>query len=277
MLARHETIELLARYGLEPRRSLGQNFLVDPHVVEQIVEFADVDQTRDVVEIGPGLGTMTRLLVESGCHVVAVEKDTRLVGLLRDELVDRSGGPRIVEADAMTVDWSSLLEDGEDWTMVANLPYNVAVPLLMHVLATAPMITRAVVMVQKEVADRLTAGPSGRTIGAPTIHMAWYADARTAFDVPPTAFHPEPRVVSTVIDVRRRRPPSTSVTVADVMVLVDRAFRKRRKMLRSSIGDLVDATTFDLAGTDPTLRPEMLALDDWVALAEAVHRTNAES
>lgn len=276
MLERRETLDLLARYGVEPRRALGQNFVVDPQLVERIVEFAGVDATSDVVEIGPGLGTMTRLLVREARRVVAVEKDPNLVRLLREQLADGPGVPEIIEADAMGVDWTVLLDGADEWTMVANLPYNVAVPLLMNVLDTAPMITRAVVMVQKEVADRLTASPGGRTIGAPTIHMAWYAHARTAFDVPPSAFHPQPRVVSTVMDVRRRPPPSRSVTVDDLMTLVDRAFQKRRKMLRSSIGGLVDVETFDRAGIDATSRPETLSLDDWVALAEAVRLDRAD-
>lgn len=273
-MERRETLDLLARYGVAPRRSLGQNFVVDPQLVERIVGLADVDENSDVVEIGPGLGTMTRLLVKNARRVVAVEKDAGLARLLRDELGTADRRLQLVEADAMSVDWSGLLDPDSEWLLVANLPYNVAVPVLMHVLDNAPMVTRAVVMVQKEVADRLTASPGGRTIGAPTIHMAWFASATAAFDVPPTAFHPEPRVVSTVMDIRRRESPSSSVDVSDVMSLVDRAFAQRRKMLRSSLGRTVGEEVFERAGIDPTLRPEQLGLADWVALSETVRATS---
>lgn len=270
MLDRQATLALLARHGLEPRRSLGQNFVVDVQLVEEIVEVARVDRNTDVVEIGPGLGSMTRLLVASARRVVAIEKDATLFPLLDERLADVRDTVELVEADAMTVDWSGLLGVGSEWVLVANLPYNVAVPLIMRIMGDAPMVRRAVVMVQKEVADRLTAGPGGRTIGAPTIHLAWYARARTLIDVPPTSFHPPPRVDSAVMEIMRRPPPSDSVEVGPVMDLVDKAFRQRRKMLRSSLGKVVESTSFDVAGIDPTARPEELSLEQWVTLAEAV-------
>lgn len=261
---------LLARHGIVPRRSLGQNFVVDPLLVETIVERAGVDRRSDVVEIGPGLGAMTRVLARASRRVVAVEKDESLIPLLRDRLGEDLDRVQLVAGDALVIDWSELLTGDVEWLLVANLPYNVSVPLIMHVMRTAPMITTAVVMVQKEVADRLTASPGGRTIGAPTIHLAWYARARTLMDVPPESFHPEPRVFSAVVEIRRREQPSRSVGVDDMMTLVDAAFRQRRKMLRSSLAALVDAVSFDRAGIDPMSRPERLSLQDWVRLAEEV-------
>lgn len=271
MSERARARRLLARHGISPRRALGQNFVVDPVLIDRIVTRAEVDESTDVVEIGPGLGAMTRVLARSARRVVAVEKDESLIPVVRDQLGDDIASVRLVAGDATEIDWSELLQGGSEWLLVANLPYNVAVPLIMHVMRTAPMVTRAVVMVQKEVADRLTAVPGGRTIGAPTVHLAWYAQARTLMDVPPESFHPEPRVQSAVVEILRRTRPSQSIEVDDMMALVDTAFRQRRKMLRSSLGRLVPVGVFERAGIDPTSRPEGLSLHDWVRLTEELH------
>lgn len=268
MLGRRETMSLLERYGIEPSRSLGQNFVVDPQLVERIVDVSQLNGRTNVVEIGPGLGSMTRLLALRSGKVVAVEKDTSLLPLLRERVQDLADRVEVVRADALTVDWTALLGSGLEWTLVANLPYNVAVPLIMSVMHTAPMIRTAMVMVQKEVADRLAASPGGRTIGAPTIHLAWFARARTVIDVPPESFHPRPRVYSAVVEIIRTPTPSNSVGVDDVMRLVNAAFHQRRKMLRSSLGALVGGPAFHEAGVDPTARPETLSLDQWIALTE---------
>lgn len=273
---RSETIRALVRHGIEPRRSLGQNFVVDTHVIEEIVARAGVDLMTDVVEIGPGLGSMTTLLADASRRLVAVEKDDSLFTVLSETFADRTADVTLVSADAMDVDWADLLAGSDDWVLVANLPYNVSVPLIMGVMERAPMVSRAFVMVQREVADRLTATPGGRTIGAPTIHLAWYAAAAVVMHVPPRVFHPEPNVDSAVVELRRRRAPSISVTIDDVMGLVDMAFRQRRKMLRSSIGRVVDAAAFQRAGVEATARPETLDLDDWVALAESVRPTRVD-
>ena len=161
------------------------------------------------------------------------------------------------------------MTDGHRWTLVANLPYNVAVPVVMEVLERAPLVDRLVVMVQQEVAERLVATPGGRTIGIPSIKVAWYGDARIAATVGPDVFVPKPRVMSSVVVVTRHPPPSGRVGPAEVFALVAQAYRQRRKMLRSTLGDRVSAERFAAAGVLPTARPEELAVEDWVRLAEA--------
>ena len=280
MLGPDEVRELLGRHGLAARKSLGQNFVADPSVVEWIAEQAGVGPGDPVVEVGPGLGSLTLALAATGAHVLALEKDDGLVPVLRDVL-RASGvaeGPgdgevTVRPADALEVDWSELL--GADtapgsWTLVANLPYNVAVPVVMSVLAHAPAVGRLVVMVQKEVADRLAAGPGGRTIGLPSLRTAWYASARVLGDVPPEAFVPQPRVVSSVVAIERHAAPSTLVGPDDALGLAERAYHQRRKMLRATLGGQLPEGALEAAGIDPQARPESLGIADWARLAEVV-------
>ncbi len=295
MLGTSEVRALLDRHGLSARRSLGQNFVADPNTVRRIVRLAGVGSGDRVVEVGPGLGSLTLALAGAGAQVLAVEKDTDLVPVLEEVLGgSASTGPvavgegrvRLVPADALTVDWPGLLAAGLDgsgdgpapvrWTLVANLPYNVAVPVIMGVLQGAAAVERLVVMVQKEVADRLVATPGGRTIGIPTIKVAWYGGARVLATVPPEVFVPRPRVMSAVVGIDRRPPPSTQVGPSDVFPLVERAYHQRRKMLRSTLGAVVPAGAFDRAGIGPTARPEELGVLEWARLAGAVQELAGE-
>ena len=261
---------MLRRHGLDPRRSLGQNFVVDPGTVEGIAELAQAGPGDHVVEIGPGLGSLTLALHATGATVLAVEKDRTLVPVLHDVLAGRgAAGVEVVQADALEVDWQELLgtRDAGTWKLVANLPYNVAVPLVMGVLRGAPMVDRLVVMVQREVAERLAARPGGRVVGVPSIKVAWYAHAEVLQLVPPEVFVPQPRVESAVIAITRRPPPSTAVGPAQVFPLVERAYQQRRKMLRATLGGMLDPADFERAGVAPTSRPEELDVADWAALA----------
>jgi 16S rRNA (adenine1518-N6/adenine1519-N6)-dimethyltransferase len=172
--------------------------------------------------------------------------------------------------DATALDWPELLAGDRRWKLVANLPYNVAVPVIVSVLAGAPMVTELLVMVQREVAERLVASPGGRTIGIPTIKVAWWADASIVGSVPPEVFVPRPRVTSALVAMRRRPPPSELVGPAEVFALAERAYGQRRKMLRSTLGGVVAAEHFAAAGVAPTARPEELGVGDWAALAEAI-------
>ena len=295
MLGTSEVRALLDRHGLSARRSLGQNFVADPNTVRRIVRLAGVGSGDRVVEVGPGLGSLTLALAGAGAQVLAVEKDADLVPVLEEVLGgSASTGPvavgagrvRVVPADALTVDWPGLLAAGLDgsgdgpapvrWTLVANLPYNVAVPVIMGVLQGAAAVDRLVVMVQKEVADRLVATPGGRTIGIPTIKVAWYGGARVLATVPPEVFVPRPRVMSAVVGIDRRPPPSTEVGPSDVFPLVERAYHQRRKMLRSTLGAVVPAGAFDRAGIGPTARPEELGVLEWARLAGAVRELAGE-
>jgi 16S rRNA (adenine1518-N6/adenine1519-N6)-dimethyltransferase len=270
-----EIRDLLERHGLEARRSLGQNFVADPNTVAHIARLAGVGPGDRVVEVGPGLGSLTLALSETGAEVLAVEKDRTLLpvldevlGLVADDGAER-GSVRVVEGDALAVDWDELLGPDE-WVLVANLPYNVAVPVVMRVLATAPQVRRLVVMVQLEVAERLCAEPGDRTIGVPSIKLAWWGSARVLTTVPPEVFVPRPRVQSAVVGIERRDPPPTAVGPDEVFPLVEEAYRQRRKMLRSTIGRRIGPAVFETAGIDPQLRPERLGLDDWVRLATAL-------
>ncbi len=302
MLGAGEITELLERYGLTARKALGQNFVADPNTVMKIARLAQVGPGDRVVEIGPGLGSLTLALADTGAHVLAVEKDETLLPVLSDVLnLYGAKEVQVVQADALTVNWPELLSsanpssdqavaDSEDtgntgntgnteefqWTLVANLPYNTAVALIMGVLADAPMVQRMVVMVQSEVADRLVAGPGGRTIGIPSIRLAWFARAELLATVPPEVFIPRPRVTSALVGITRREPPSTVVSESDLMALVARAYSQRRKMLRSTLGKAVSAAAFEAAGIAGTSRPEELDVVAWARLTEAVNANPVE-
>jgi 16S rRNA (adenine1518-N6/adenine1519-N6)-dimethyltransferase len=268
VLGANEVQELLRQHGLDARKSLGQNFVADPNTVVRIARLAAVGPGDRVVEVGPGLGSLTLALADTGAQVLALEKDRSLVPVLEEVLASRQvHDVRVVTADALEVDWSTVLGDDGPWTLVANLPYNVAVPIVMSVLEQASAVQHLVVMVQKEVAERLVAGPGGRTVGIPSIRVAWYASAEMLGTVPPEVFVPRPRVTSALVGMTRRPPPSTEVGADEVFRLVGVAYRQRRKMLRSTLGSRVSAEAFDLAGIAPTARPEELSVQDWAALA----------
>jgi 16S rRNA (adenine1518-N6/adenine1519-N6)-dimethyltransferase len=271
LLRSAELRSILDRHGLDARRSLGQNFVVDPSTVEQIAAWSGVGPDRPAVEVGPGLGSLTLALAATGADVLAVEKDAALVQVLA-ELLPAHGAPgvRVVEGDALEVDWSELLAGPPGpWTLVANLPYNVAVPIVMRLLQSVPEVQRLVVMVQLEVAERLAAGPGGRVVGVPSIKVAWYGSAEVLGRVPPEVFVPPPRVESAVVRIDRRPPPSGAVRPGEVFRLVETAYRQRRKMLRSTLAAVVAPEAFDQSGVAPTARPEELGVGQWAALAEA--------
>lgn len=276
---------LLARHGLDARRALGQNFVADPHTVEHIAALARVGPGDHVVEIGPGLGSLTLALADTGAQVLAIEKDIALVPVLDEVLREHgldaaeagagAGAVQVVTADALELDWVEVLGGAASWVLVANLPYNVAVPIIMSVLEHAPAVQRMVVMVQKEVADRLVAEPGGRTVGVPSMRVAWYASAELLGTVAPEVFIPRPRVTSALVGLTRRPPPTERIGPGPVLALVGTAYRQRRKMLRSTLGGAVPAAAFEVAGVAPTARPEELGIGDWARLAVAVRDETA--
>jgi 16S rRNA (adenine1518-N6/adenine1519-N6)-dimethyltransferase len=276
VLGAREISELLERHGLDARRSLGQNFVADPNTVVRIARLAGVGPGDHVVEVGPGLGSLTLALADTGATVLALEKDAGLLPVLREVLDDHGAAAvQVVEADALAVDWAALLGVASPWALVANLPYNVAVPIIMSVLEHAPAVQRLVVMVQKEVAERLVASPGGRTVGIPSMRVAWYAESELLGTVPPEVFVPRPRVTSALVGMVRRDPPTTELGPDEVFPLVEAAYRQRRKMLRSTLGRLVPAEAFERAGVAPTARPEELGVGQWAALALAVRALRA--
>lgn len=255
---------LLDSVGAQPRRSLGQNFVADPNTVRRIVRLAEVGAGDAVVEIGPGVGSLTLALREVGATVFAVEIDAALAAVVSN-LFD--GGVTVLNADALAVDWPSVLGDQERWTLVANLPYNVGTTIVLDVLERAPMVDSLLIMVQQEVAQRLVAGPGSKTYGIPSVKLAWWADAKIVGSVPPTVFVPQPRVESSLVRVVRHTRSPEEVSRSSVERLVDTAFGQRRKMLRKSLAAHLDQQAFDLAGIESTARPESVGIEGWIALA----------
>ncbi len=220
-----------------------------------------------VVEVGPGLGALTAGLVAAGCQVVAVEVDQGLVKALEAQFPDDP--VTVVHHDALTVDWDQIAPAEHDWAMVANLPYNVATPLVLDVLDFVPQVTSMLVMVQREVAERLVAGPGSSNYGIPSVKVAYWATGQLVAKVPPSVFLPQPRVESALVRLVRHEEPPYTEPIGPVFELVRAAFGKRRKMLRKSLSGLVTAEQFDDAGVASDLRPEQLHVASWCALAKA--------
>ena len=263
-LTRAQVSEQLARIDRHPSRALGQNFVVDPNTVRRIARLAGVGPGDRVVEVGPGLGSLTLALVETGAEVTAVEIDRHLVPLLRENVAGT--GVTVVEADAMKLDWAGLLGDGP-WSLVANLPYNVATPLVADVLDGVPAVQRLLVMVQKEVGERLAARVGDDAYGAVSVKVAYWAEAKVVGLVPPTVFLPRPNVDSALVAIERRAAPATDAPRDRLFELVRAGFGQRRKMLRRSLAALVRPEDFEAAGVRPEARAEELDVEAWGRLA----------
>jgi len=263
-----ELRDLLDRYEITPSRALGQNFVVDPNTIERIVALAGIRPGDNVIEVGPGLGSLTGSLADAGAHVVAIEADRHLLAPLGEVVGTRD--VQVVHADAMAVAWGDLLDDRTGWKLVANLPYNLATPLVLHVLDDVPQIGELWVMVQREVGQRLVAEPGSSAMGIPTLRVGYWADGEIVARVPASVFHPRPRVESVVVALRRRADPAAAADPARLFELVRTAFRGRRKMLRRSLAALADEDAFRAAGVASESRPQELALADWDRLALAV-------
>jgi 16S rRNA (adenine1518-N6/adenine1519-N6)-dimethyltransferase len=255
-LTRREVTDLLARADRHPSRALGQNFVVDPNTVRKIAALAGVGHGDRVIEVGAGLGSLTLALRETGAAVTAVEVDHHLTPLLRE--VVEPAGATVVEADAMTLDWQALL-GGERWVLVANLPYNIATPLVADLLDTVPQVDRMLVMVQREVGERLAAHVGDEQYGAVSVKVAYWATAKVVGKVPATVFLPQPKVESALVAITRRPEPAAEVDFA----LVRAGFNQRRKMLRRSLAGLVDDAAFACVGVRPEARAEELDVDAW--------------
>jgi 16S rRNA (adenine1518-N6/adenine1519-N6)-dimethyltransferase len=265
--------ELLDRHDLRPSRALGQNFLVDPNTARRIVRLGAVEADDDVLEIGPGVGSLTVALAEAGASVTALELDRHLIPAL-EEVVAELPNVRVVQGDALTADLATLLPEREHgWKLIANLPYNLATPMVARVLEEAPTVTSLLVMVQREVGERLAASAGGRDYGAISVKVAYYGRAKVVGAVPRTVFIPTPNVDSVLIRIDRHAAPPVDVPSTDALFALVRAgFAQRRKMLRRSLQpQLADRTIAVLegAGIDPQSRAEALDLDAWAALARS--------
>lgn len=265
---------LLEEHGLAPKRSLGQNFVVEPGTVRRIVRLAEVAAGDRVVEIGAGLGSLTLALAEAGAIVTAVEIDRGLAAALREVTADEPD-VTVVEGDALRLDWNALLAGAPAWKLVANLPYNVATPLVADLLDGVPAITSMLVMVQKEVGERLVAGVGDDAYGAVSVKVAYWATARLVGVVNPEVFLPRPNVVSALVRIDRRAEPAVPATVPAVpptalFALVRAGFNQRRKMLRRSLAGRVEPADFEAAAVRPDARAEELDVAAWGRLAHAV-------
>ncbi|MBO0839521.1 MAG: 16S rRNA (adenine(1518)-N(6)/adenine(1519)-N(6))-dimethyltransferase RsmA [Sciscionella sp.] len=266
---------LARRLGIRPTKKLGQNFVHDPNTVRRIVATAEVSPSDVVLEVGPGLGSLTLALLPNCRQVIAVEIDPTLARALPETARQYAGAlaGRLLVRQEDAIRTCVRQYHNLPTALVANLPYNVAVPVLLHLLAELPSISSGLVMVQAEVADRLVARPGGRIYGAPSVKLAWYARVRKAGSVPRTVFWPVPNVDSAL--VRFERVPARSPVDRDVLFsLVDGAFQQRRKTLRAALAEWagsVDASTrlLDAAGIASTARGEQLSVDDFVRLAES--------
>ena len=267
--------EIAARLDLRPTKQRGQNFVVDANTVRRIVRAAELTGDDVVLEVGPGLGSLTLGLLEVADHVVAVEIDELLAGELprtvAERMPERADRLDVVTADAMRV--TALPRTPT--AVVANLPYNVAVPVLLHLLATFPEWQRGLVMVQSEVADRIVAPPGSKIYGVPSVKTAWYAGAARAGSVSPTVFWPVPNVDSGLVALRRREHPVTTASREQVFAVVDAAFGQRRKMLRSALSGFAGSSAaaveaLEAAGVDPRARGEVLDVTAFARIAEAL-------
>ena len=259
-------MRLLSEHGIRPSRALGQNFVADPNTVERIVRIAGVTPGTRVIEIGAGLGSLTLALAAAGASVIALELDRRLVEVVRS--TTEGLDVEVLAADAMTVEWGELAGERDPWVMVANLPYNVATPVVLRALEDAPAVQRFTLMVQREVGERWVAGPGDEAFGAVSVKVAWWAASRLAGAVPRGVFVPQPRVDSVLVSLERRAAPE-GADRDEVFRLIEAGFATRRKMLRRTLAGLVDESAFATAGVAPTDRAEDLSLDDWVRLAKA--------
>jgi 16S rRNA (adenine1518-N6/adenine1519-N6)-dimethyltransferase len=262
---RSEIAGLLSRHGLSPSRRLGQHFLADGNITRKIVDLSGVGSGDQVVEVGAGTGTLTRALAATGARVVAYEVDAGLLPVLKEVTDGLHVDLRFL--DVTDVDLASELDSGR-WVMVANLPYNVGTPLLMDSLRGAPQIERFVVMVQREVAERLVARPGNKQYGLPSVVVGIHATAALAFRVPAQVFYPAPNVESAVVVIDRVPAPDGAERAIE---LAAAAFNQRRKMLRGSMATVLDhpVAALESAGIDPTARAEDLTPSEYLALARS--------
>ncbi|CEA07495.1 Ribosomal RNA small subunit methyltransferase A [Arthrobacter saudimassiliensis] len=265
---------LAGELDVRPTKTLGQNFVIDGNTIRRIVEAAKVDPAETVLEVGPGLGSLTLGLLDAAARVVAVEIDPVLAGRLPETVrawrPERADDLHVVQADAMRV--TEL--PAEPTALVANLPYNVAVPVVLHLLATFGSLRHGLVMVQDEVADRMAARPGSRTYGVPSVKAAWYGTMRKAGVIGMNVFWPAPRISSGLVAFERTAPPQTSASREEVFAVIDAAFAQRRKTLRAALAGWAGSpaaaeAALRAAGVDPSARGEVLDIHAFARIAEA--------
>ena len=278
---------IAADAGISPTKKFGQNFVIDPGTVRRIVREAGVTADDHVLEVGPGLGSLTLAILETGATMTAVEIDPpvaeRLPKTIAEFMPDAVDRFRVVNRDALTVNPENLpdFKDDDSFTLVANLPYNVATPILLTLLERFDNLGTFLVMVQKEVADRLSEKPGSKIYGTPSVKLAWYGTAKSVGNIGRNVFWPAPNVDSALVRFERhaaddpRNPNNRSVGRDLVFRLIDASFAQRRKTLHAALRKIVPSGAFERAGIDPTRRGETLDIDEFVALATACKELEA--
>ncbi|KQZ67041.1 16S rRNA (adenine(1518)-N(6)/adenine(1519)-N(6))-dimethyltransferase RsmA [Nocardioides sp. Root151] len=277
LLGPAEVRSLAAALDIRPTKQKGQNFVIDANTCRRIVRDSAITGSDVVLEIGPGLGSLTLALLDVAERVLAVEIDDKLAEALPRTIAtyapDHVDRFEVVHADALRV---TELPGPDPTALVANLPYNVSVPVLLHMLTLLPSLERGMVMVQSEVADRLAAPPGSKVYGVPSVKAAWFADVRRSGAVGRNVFWPAPNVDSGLVAWTRREPPATKATREEVFAVVDAAFAQRRKTLRSTLKNLAGSAeaaerALAHAGVDPMARGEVLDVNDFARIAEGLH------
>ena len=264
--------DVIARYGLAPRRSLGQHFLLDSNLTHRIALAAGQVTNKTVIEIGPGPGGLTRSLLQTDAkRIIAVERDTRCILALQDLKQVYPKKLELIEAVALDFQIRSIIEPNEKCIIIANLPYNIATPLLINWLRDLTHIKSMTLMFQKEVADRIAGGPGTSSYGRLSVVSQWLCDTKCLFDIPPRAFVPPPKVTSTVIQLIPRSLPVTQTEFSELEALTRAAFGQRRKMLRSSLKSLTaePEKLLAVAGIQSDRRAETLSVAEFCTLAQA--------
>lgn len=269
-----EVRRLAAKLDLQPTKQWGQNFVIDANTVRSIIRQAAVGERDDVVEVGPGLGSLTLALLESCRSVTAIEIDPRLAELLpqtvAERMPDRLAALQVINRDAMQIDALPV----QPTALVANLPYNVSVPVIIHLLTEFPSIQNVLVMVQAEVADRLAAAPGSRVYGVPSVKANWFGEVKRVASIGRNVFWPAPNVDSALVRIKRHPRPLSAVSQSTLFGCIDAAFSQRRKMLRSALATWAGGTAaaealLAQAGVEATVRGEQLSVQDFIRIAQA--------
>ena len=271
VIGKSDLKNIMEKHDLKPSKSLGQNFVVDPNTILKIIRAANIEKHQQILEIGPGLGSLTSQLSTTS-KVVAIELDRYLVPAL-EEVLNHFGereNVEIIHQDAMKIDWKEFFSHRQGiWKMVANLPYNIATPLIVTLLENAPEIQSIFVMVQLEVGERFAASPKSKAYGIPSVKAQYWAETKVLGKVSPNVFLPIPKVDSAILQIIRK-PSPPEVNYTNFSRLIQTAFQHRRKMIRKSLSTLIPMSNFTIAEISPQSRPEELSVADWVKLTNTL-------
>ena len=271
VIGKSDLKNIMEKHDLKPSKSLGQNFVVDPNTILKIIRAANIEKHQQILEIGPGLGSLTSQLSTTS-KVVAIELDRYLIPAL-EEVLNHFGereNVEIIHQDAMKIDWKEFFSHRQGiWKMVANLPYNIATPLIVTLLENAPEIQSIFVMVQLEVGERFAASPKSKAYGIPSVKAQYWAETKVLGKVSPNVFLPIPKVDSAILQIIRK-PSPPEVNYTNFSRLIQTAFQHRRKMIRKSLSTLIPISNFTIAEISPQSRPEELSVADWVKLTNTL-------